>query len=132
MAAWVPRRGGTFLMVSGTNQDPKRRHLFIICTNPDKDGQVLLASISSKPERYDAACPLTQKAHAFLDRASYVAYRHARIENTSALQKRLANKAVEPREDLRPAILEDVCAGFAKSAETPPECQIFYDKNTSS
>ncbi len=135
MAAWVPRRSGTFLMVSGTNQDPERRHLFIICTNPDKDGQVLLASISSKPEgyseRYDATCPLTQKAHAFLNRASYVAYRHARIENTSVLQKRLANKAIEPREDLRPAILEEICAGFAKSAKTPPECQIFYEQNKS-
>jgi len=135
MSDWVPQRGGTLLMPSGTNQDPERRHLFIICTNPDNDGQVLLVSISSKPEgyseSYDATCSLKQNAHAFLNRTSYVSYKHALIESASALQKRVANGTAEPREELRPPILEEVCAGFAKSAVTPRKCQILYEQNKS-
>ena len=132
MSAWVPQRGGTLLITSGTNQDPDKKHLFIICTNPDKNGQVLLVSISSRRDKYDdTTCTLRSNVHAFLNRASYVSYSYALIESASDLQKRVANGTIEQREDLKLSILEEICAGFAKSAETPPECQIFYEQNKS-
>ena len=133
MSAWVPQRGGTLLITSGTNQDPDKKHLFIICTNPDKNGQVLLVSICSRQDKYDdKTCTLGPSVHAFLNRKSYVSYRHARIESASDLQKRVANGTIEPLTNLKDTILEEICVGFAKSDKTPRKCQIFYDKNTSS
>ena len=129
MADWVPRRGGTLLIVSGTNYDPSRQHLFVICTNPNAAGEVLLVSIRSSHDGCDETCLLGPKAHAFLNRPSYISYRHARIASARFLQESAANQSMMPREDFRPNILEEICAGFAKSDNTPPECQRFYESH---
>lgn len=128
MADWAPRRGGTLLIVSGPNHDPSRKHLFVICTNPNTEGKVLLVSVCSRYDGCDETCLLGPKAHAFLNRPSYILYQSAWTASARFLQESAANQSMMPREDFRPSILEEICAGFAKSDETPPECRLFYEK----
>lgn len=112
--------GMSFLMPSGTYHDPNQKHLFVVCTNPDDSGNVLLASVSSwKNHLCDPTCRLENGCHPFISKDSYVLYRKGRIEPTSAIEKGLKAGALVQKEDFDGETVNRMLAGFSTSKQTP-------------
>lgn len=86
MSLFLPLRRATLLVPSGPENDPDRKHLFILLTDPADDGSgvkaVLMVSLSSIKQGlpYDASCILYPGDHPFVKKESFVVYQKARIE----------------------------------------------------
>ncbi len=79
MSLFVPFKRATLLIPSGPVNDPDRKHLFVLLTDPieapDFNGkQVLLVNIASVPKSlpYDSTCILQPGVHRFIKHESYV------------------------------------------------------------
>lgn len=111
---------GTMLIPSGPSHDPERKHLFIICTDPDANGQQLIVSITSKTNApYDKTCLLQKHEHDFLDRESYVFYRKAKIVEHSSLINGVDKKIFIPKDDMNSQTFLRIRNGVCKSPQTP-------------
>ena len=73
---YVPGRGKTLLIPSGTRKDPNKKHLFVVTTDACNSNQHLLVPICSivANRHHDPACELKAGEHPFLAHDSYVAY----------------------------------------------------------
>ena len=86
MSLFLPLRRATLLVPSGPENDPDRKHLFILLTDPaDAEAgvkAVLMVSLSSIKAGlpHDPACLLYPGDHPFVKRNSFVVYQKARIE----------------------------------------------------
>ena len=93
----------TLLYPSGTANDPNRKHLFIVLTEPaGKPPTVLLVSVSSfiRGKATDEACILRPGDHPFIKHDSFVAYRMCREEPSSKLEKGIASGEFVAKEKL--------------------------------
>ena len=85
---------GTLLIVSGPSHDPSRKHLHVICSDPDHERNVLIVgicSVSSAP--HDDTCILQPHEHDFLSHDSYVLYARAQIVPEQGLNLAIENKS---------------------------------------
>ncbi|RZT31794.1 hypothetical protein [Cupriavidus agavae] len=98
---FVTCKRATLLIPSGPPADPERFHLFVLLTDPDPEGRVLLASFSSiKPGMFhDPTCIVEPGEHPFVTRLTWVNYSHCRIEEATKL-------------------LDGINAGLSSSAKT--------------
>lgn len=78
---FIPVERATLLICSGPPNDPNRKHLFIILTNPIcingcTEKSVLLVSICSvsNDRYYDKTCLLSIGDHEFIKHESYINY----------------------------------------------------------
>src|SRR5438094_2704490 len=91
MNVFLPYPRATLLIPSGPRAQPDQHHLFVIMTEPiaqpDTTRLVALVNITSvKPGLpVDPTCLLAPGDHPFIRQESYVAYRHARIEDCTKL-----------------------------------------------
>ncbi|ROT94033.1 hypothetical protein EB810_13185 [Altererythrobacter sp. FM1] len=126
MAANLFRRG-TLLMPSGPANDPWRKHLHIICTDPDEEGRQLLVPICSiRNDFYDRTCELWAGAHSTVHHPSYVAYRHAALGRHDLLRIRVEERVLVPREDLNGQDFLRVTRGITISKHTPGKIKAHY------
>lgn len=126
-ALFIPIRSGTLLIPSGTAHDPDRRHLHVICTDPDAQHQVLLVSITTwTNDLCDATCVLNPGCHEFIRKKSWAFYRKPRIETTSTLINGVKENIFIPKECLAASDFQRLCAGILTSPTTPRKTKAYY------
>jgi hypothetical protein len=112
--------GQAFLIPSGTSHNPDVKHMFVVCTSIDDNGNVVLASISSwKNDLCDATCKLAAGSHPFIKKDSYVLYRQSRIENTKTIERGLSSAVFVALDDVTDEVLAKIVAGLTRSRQTP-------------
>lgn len=131
MTLFFPVERATLLIPSGTEQDPDRKHLFILLNNPVTDEQViLLVSLSSlKPNRpHDPTCIINvdETGHDFISRTSFVDYSRARIEPASKLNHGVNKGILVPKGTIERELFDRILAGIELSPRTPQKCKLFY------
>ena len=114
-------RKGTLLVPSGTTRDRDRRHLHIVCTDPDECGSVILVPISTWTNDFcDATCTLAKHEHPWLTKEkSYVFYRNADFFEVVALERGFKHGQINARADCNAQVFLRVTNGFCKSPHTP-------------
>lgn len=118
---------GTLLIPSGPSSDVNRRHLHVICTDPDENGNQLIVSICTKINNLcDDACTLQEYEHPFLNHESYVFYRKAKIITSDALAKGVTERLFEPREDFNRQTFLRILKGICVSIQTPRKIKSFF------
>jgi hypothetical protein len=111
---------GTLLIVSGPNHDPERKHLHVICNDPDGDGNVALVSVCSVTgTNHDTTCILQQHEHAFLKHESFVLYARAKIVSENSLANGVAQKLMVIHDDMNGQTFLRVFNGVCRSPQTP-------------
>jgi hypothetical protein len=133
MSLFVPFKRATLLIPSGPVNDPDRKHLFVLLTDPieapDFNGkQVLLVNIASVPKSlpYDSTCILQPGEHRFIKHESYVYYAKARIEAANALLRGVKSGQLMAHEIMGQAIVQRICDGLQRSPHTTPRILRFY------
>ena len=118
---------GTLLVPSGTPEDPKRKHLHVICTDPDAAGKQLLVSISTFYPGADPTCILRRDRHPWLTKeASFVEYRYTRLRRHFDLIEGVRRDIFLPKEDMNGQDFLRVCRGIERSPQTPePMCRFY-------
>lgn len=107
-------------MPSGTYHNPNLKHLFVVCTDIDGDGNVLLASVSSwKNDLCDPACRLPSGCHEFITKDSYVLYRKSRIEKATVIENGIRKGVLIQKDDFKKEIVVAALSGFKKSRQVP-------------
>jgi hypothetical protein len=133
MTLFVPFKRATLLIPSGPADDPDRKHLFVVLTDPIEvsgfEGkQVLLVNIVSVPNgfSYDSTCILKPGEHRFIKHESYVYYAKARIEAANALLRGVKSGQLIPHEIMDDALVKKICDGLQQSPHTIPRILRFY------
>lgn len=136
MTLFFPIERATLLIPSGTEQDPDRKHLFILLNNPVTDEKlVLLVSLSTlRPDRpHDPTCIITPAdgAHDFVQRASFVDYSKARIEQDSVLLNGVNAGRFIPKGTIERGVFTRILQGVLLSPRTPLKCKKFVEQYVS-
>ena len=133
MSLFVPFKRATLLIPSGPANDPGRKHLFVLLTDPIEapgfEGkQVLLVNIASVPNGlpYDSTCIIQPGEHRFIKHESYVYYAKARIEAANALLRGVKSGQLIPHEIMDHALVKRICDGLQQSPHTTPRILRFY------
>lgn len=134
MRLFVPYRRATLLMPSGPANDPERKHLFIVLTDPVivtgyPVRHSLLVGISTVQTGmpHDPACLLHAGDHPFIRHRSYVNYRFAKILASQSLVNGVRTGVLVPKELLDGAIFARVCRGLLDSRFSAPRIVGFYN-----
>lgn len=118
---------GSLLIPSGPNHDPDKKHLHIICTDPDDQGKQLIVSVSSKTDApCDDTCILQPNEHEFLKRESYVFYRKAIIIEHSSLVNGVNSNLFKPKADINGQTFLKVTKGICNSIQTPKKIKVYF------
>jgi hypothetical protein len=109
----------SLLVPSGTYHDPEKKHLHVICSNPDANGDVVIVSITSYTnDLCDQTCLLQQHEHPWLRHLSYVLYRKAEIVSAAALKSGVESGEVIVRDDVKPQTYLRIKNGLCNSTQT--------------
>jgi hypothetical protein len=134
MSLFVPYRRATLLVPSGPAQDPDRKHLFIVLTDPVQvldyaEKHSLLVGVTSLHADlpHDPACLLDAGDHDFIQHKSYVHYARARIELSQGILNGVKKGMLVPKATLEERIFAFVCRGIQQSRFTPPKILSFYE-----
>lgn len=120
------REKATLLIPSGPSQDPYRKHLHVVCCDPNADGSVVVVSIASYVnDLCDGTCILQSSDHTWLSKPSYVLYRSAQIVSAEKLSERVANGEVLEREDMNAQTFLRVRNGICNSPHTKRKVKKF-------
>ncbi len=110
---------GTLLIVSGPAHDPDRKHLHVVCNDPDADGNVLIVGVCSVTDAaHDTTCILQEHEHDFLRHPSYVLYARANVISTDALANGVAKKVIAKHSDMNGQTFLRVKNGVCRSPLT--------------
>jgi hypothetical protein len=119
----------SFLMHSGTYHNPDVKHLFVVCTEVDVEGNVILTPVSSwKNSLSDRTCRLEIGCHPFVVKASHILYRNSRIEPVSVIEKGLVEGLFKKRDDCNAELMERVTEGIGNSPHTPWKIKRHYKR----
>ena len=109
----------SFLIPSGTGERANLLHLFVVCTDIDANGDMVLASISSWKNSFcDETCILEAGCHNFITQKSYVMYRKSRIENVITIQKGIEAGQLIPKDSFNSDVLTQIKSGLLISKHT--------------
>lgn len=107
------------LVPSGTYHEPDKKHLHIICSDPDADDLVVIVGISTYTnDLCDQTCVLQAHEHPWLRHKSFVLYRKAEVVSASALQDRIDANEVLERDDVNPQTFLRIRNGICNSIQT--------------
>lgn len=130
MKLFVPVRRATLLVPSGPIDDPDRKHLFVLLTDPQPpDQSTLLVGVASVYDSipHDPTCYLYPGDHPFIRRQSYINYARARIEPAPKLVEGVKQGLLIPQGTLDATIFARVCKGLLESSRTTPKIKKFFE-----
>lgn len=111
---------GTLLIISGPPHDPNRKHLHVVCNDPDEDGNVLVVGVCSVTAApHDTTCILQAHEHEWLRHPSFVFYARARMVSEKSLDAGVAKRLMEVRDDVNGQTFLRVKNGICRSPFTP-------------
>jgi hypothetical protein len=114
------------LVPSGPSHDPDRKHLHIVCCDPDGDGNVVIVGITTYTnDLCDQTCRLQAHEHPWLNHESYVLYRSAQIITAAALQGGINNGEIATRADMNAQVFLRVRNGLCNSPHTKRKVKRF-------
>jgi len=109
----------TFLVLSGPSHNLHKKHLHIVCTDPDANGNVVIVGITSYSNPLcDQTCILQATDHSWLSRKSYVFYRNAQIIAAAKLSKGIQNNSILIGDDMNDQVFLRVRKGLCNSPQT--------------
>lgn len=117
---WACQAGATLLIPSGAGN-----HLFVILNSPadyptyPPQSCVLVSFSTIRAGPYDGTRIVQAGAHPFVQAASFVAYRQARMETSANLSQRAGMGMYIPREPVTEEMRKDLIAGLYVSPLTP-------------
>jgi len=107
------------LVPSGPSHDPGKKHLHVICSDPDANGDVVIVGIASYVnDLCDQTCILEAHEHPWLRHTSFVLYRKAEIVSAAALIARITLGEVVRRDDFGPQTFLRIRNGLCASPQT--------------
>ncbi len=107
------------LVPSGTYHDPHKKHLHVICSDPDSTGNVVIVSVTTYTnDLCDQTCILQAHEHPWLNHTSYVLYRKAEIVSAAALQARIDSDDIIERDDMNAQVFLRIKKGLCNSPQT--------------
>lgn len=116
----------TLLVPSGTFHAPDKKHLHIVCCEPNDSGDVVLVSIASYTnDLCDQTCILEPHDHGFIRHRSYVLYRKADIFSAQALTTGVEDGSIIVRDDLNAQVFLRVRNGICASPQTKRKVKRF-------
>lgn len=118
---------GTLLIMSGPRHDRERRHLHVVCCDPDENGKLVIVSICSKEDAgwHDATTVLQPHEHPWLKHDSYVFYTKAVVVACEALEKGVEQGVMETHDPMNAQVFLKVTKGICKSPHTPRKVKNF-------
>lgn len=137
MSLFVPLKRATLLVPSGPANDPTRKHLFILLTDPTDDGSgvkaVLMVSLSSVRSGvpHDPTCILYPGDHPFVKRESFVLYARARIEEAEKLLRGVKEGKLVAHDPMNSDVFARICKGVEESRFTSAKVLKFYQHASS-
>lgn len=133
MSLFLPFKRATLLIPSGPADDPHRKHLFILLTDPVElagadEKHVLLVSISTiKPELpHDPTCILHAGDHPFIKHKSFVSYRLTRLEEAKKITNGVKQGIFVPQGTIETDIFARICKGLLESRQTSAKLRAFF------
>lgn len=110
-------------------------HLFITIAGPSVIAgygaapHVVMVCLCTVPDGvpYDTACVLQPGQHQFVQRPSYLAYRHMRIDPVTHVDQMIAKNVWIPQASCTEAVLQQVIAGVCVSKLTPREFKRLFN-----
>lgn len=118
--AYTAAKCHALLMPSGTQHDPDKKHLFVVCTDCCKNGFHLLLSITGWTNNLcDPTHRLAAGTHPFITKESYVFYRKARIESAVDLAAGVAQGILLERDPFPADVVAAMLKGVCESVQTP-------------
>lgn len=114
------------LVPSGPSHDPDRKHLHIVCCDPDNEGNVVIVSIASYVNNLcDGTCILQPNEHVWLRHESYVLYRSAQIIEAERLESGIAAGEILERDDFNAQTFLRIRNGINNSPHTKRKVKRF-------
>jgi len=124
-------RRGTLLMLSGPVE-----HLHVVMNDPIFSGEhgknsVLVVNVTSVKQGvyFDPTCVLTPGCHPFVNRESYVVYKHAVVLGVDRLVEGCAAGEVRPHQAASPDLFTTIRDGFDQSKHVHPKIARFIRVN---
>ena len=124
-----PQKKATLLMPSGPPDDPERRHLWIILTDPCQDEANLIVNVTTFRDGrfHDPTCVMEVGEHKRVTVRSWIEYRRARAIHSAALVKGEAAWLYHPAEPATDALFERICKGLLDSDFTPIRIKHYFN-----
>lgn len=127
---YSPLRRGTLLICTPVVDDPDKKHLFVLLTDPcGKKGNVLLVSLSSWKDdgTDDPACVLepSRSGHRFIVKKSFVRYSRLRIEVADKLGNGVNSGRMSPMEPMPIGDFQRIIDGVFTSRHSEPRFKNF-------
>jgi hypothetical protein len=111
---------------------PDLEHLWIVLTNPDAEGCVLLANItgaySNDKDRVDLTVGLNPGDHPFVTKAYYVFYREAMIKRVTELESEEKAGNLKMNQPCSESLLRLARSGVSASRHCSKKIRRFFDE----
>ncbi len=117
--------GDTFLLPLNYGVVP---HLWVILTDPDENGEVLGANLTSHDVFKDTTVTLEAGEHPFIRRKTVVNYPEAKIIHAETLESSVERGYAEQKEPCSPELLKKIRDGVFSSEFTPQEKSKYLKK----
>lgn len=123
-------KAGTLLIPSGPANDPARRHLHVVCTDPCKNGNQVIVSITTwTNDLCDGTCIMQAHEHEWLTHQSYILYRKARIEAAATLENGVRLGIFEQQAPMNGQTFLRIKNGICRSIQTPRKVKLYCGCN---
>jgi hypothetical protein len=119
--SYVVKRNATFLVPSGSVDEPEKLHLHVVSTNPCENNKCLLLTISTIKAGlwFDRTRTVASGSHPFISAESYVNYRHAVVKNCATIAKSVDGWLYITKGDFHDALTDYILSGVRESEMTP-------------
>ena len=101
-------------------------HLHIIAIDPDREGLVIVVSVSSVYRFADRTVLLKAGEHPWVKHESFIAYGFARLQKASEIETRLSRLPKLVKEHCSEGLLKRVQSGILESEQTENGVKHFY------
>ena len=126
---FVPARCATVLFPSGSANDPARKHLFVLLTDPwGPAKQVLMVPVCSVVPAipHDEACLVDVGDHPFVKHESFIAYARCRVEAADDLVTHVCRGYLVENSPASEVLVQRIVSGLKQSRFTKPFALKFY------
>jgi hypothetical protein len=128
------KKGMAFLDVEVPTRNGPARHLNVIITEPDDEGNCLAVPICSYREtngrpfpNQDESYLLSPGCHPFIKKKSYALYRKAKAISSQTLSNGLKRKVFSPQPDMAIEVVQGLQCGAELSRFFPEELKRFFN-----
>jgi hypothetical protein len=90
-------------------------HLWIVVSDQNSDGEVLVVNVTSLRDSSDDTCILDPGEHPFIDHQSVINFRKAQVWRAQRIESAAANGAINPQQVCSTALLKRIREAALKS-----------------